>query len=62
MAIRLRKEKKYSGQYVALKSFTDDTVISSGDRIHEVYKKAEEKGYKNPVIAHVPEKDMVLIY
>ena len=62
MGIHLRKEKKYSGKYVALKSFTDDTVISSGDRIQEVYKKAEKKGYKNPVIAHVPEKDVIQIY
>ena len=62
VTIRLRNEKKYSGKYVALKSFADDTVISSGDRIQEVYKKAEKKGYKNPVIVHVPEKDMVLIY
>ena len=43
MAIRFRNEKKYRGKYVALKSFTDDTVISSGDRIQEVYKKAEKK-------------------
>ena len=50
MAIRLRNEKKYSGKYVALKSFEDDTVISSGDHINEVYKKAAKKGYKNPVI------------
>lgn len=62
MGIQLRKEKKYGGKYVALKSFTDDTVISSGDRIQEVYKKAEKKGYKNPVIAHVPKKDVIQIY
>ena len=62
MSIRLRNEKKYSGKYVALKSFTDDTVISSGDRIQEVYKKAEKKRYRNPVIAHIPKEDMVLIY
>lgn len=43
VTIRLRNEKKYSGKYVALKSFADDTVISSGDRIQEVYKKAEKK-------------------
>ena len=62
MGIHLGEEKKYSGKYVALKSFTDDTVISSGDRIQEVYKKAEKKGYKNPVIAHVPKKDVIQIY
>ena len=43
MTIRLRNEKKYSGKYVALKSFADDTVMSSGDCIQEVYKKAEKK-------------------
>ncbi len=62
MTVQLVKGKKYSGQYVALKSFEDDTVISSGGRIQEVYEKAAKKGYKNPVIAHVPKKDMVQIF
>jgi len=62
MSVQLLKGKKYSGQYVALKSFEDATVISSGDRIQEVYKKAEKKGYKNPVIAHIPKKDVIQIY
>ncbi|MDO9464523.1 MAG: DUF5678 domain-containing protein [bacterium] len=62
MSVQLLKGKKYSGQYVALKSFEDATVISSGDRIQEVYEKAEKKGYKNPVIAHIPKKDVIQIY
>ncbi len=62
MTVQLVKEKKYSGQYVALKSFEDDTVISSGDHVNEVYEKAAKKGYKNPVIAHVPKKDVIQIY
>ena len=62
MAVQIVKEKKYSGQYVAVKSFEDDTVISSGDHVQEVYKKAAKKGYEDPVIVYVPKKDIIQIY
>ena len=62
MAVQLVKEKKYNGQYVAVKSADDDTVISSGDHVREVYKKAAKKGYKDPWIIYVPKKDIVQIY
>ncbi|MDO9464159.1 MAG: DUF5678 domain-containing protein [bacterium] len=62
MTVQLVKEKKYSGQYVALKSFEDDTVISSGDHVNEVYEKAAKKGHNDPVIIYVPKKDMVQVF
>ena len=62
MAVQLVKEKKYSGQYVALKDFKDSTVIGSGSQPQEAYEKAAKKGYKDPVIVYVPPKDVVQIY
>ena len=62
MTIQLIKNKRYTGKYVALKSFEDGTVISSGAHVKEVYEKAAKKGYKGPVIIYVPKKDVVQIY
>lgn len=58
----LIKNKKYSGKYVALKDFHNHTVIGLGKTIHAAYKKAAEKGCKDPVIFYVPPKDSVQIY
>ena len=62
MTIQLIKNKRYNGKYVAVKSADDDTVISSGDHVQEVYKKAAKKGYKDSWIVYVPKKDVVQIY
>ena len=47
--------KDYKGRWVAL---ADDevTVISSGMSLEEAAKKAEEKGFKNPIFYSVPKK------
>lgn len=58
----LLKDKKYSGRFVALKDFDDKTVIIDGKTPNEVFEKARQKGYKEPVILYVPVKDMVQIY
>jgi hypothetical protein len=58
----LVKEEKYSGKYVALKNFIDQTVIVDGKTPREVLDRAISKGYMNPVILFVPIKDMVQIY
>lgn len=58
----LIKSKKYTGKYVALRSFTDSTVVAIGKTLKEAYKKALKKGYKNPVVTFVPPKNSVLIY
>lgn len=52
----------FGGKYVAMKSFKDHTIIGNGSTPQEALKKAEEGGYKNPVITFVPIKDMVQIY
>ena len=58
----LIKDERYSGRFVALKSFDDKTVIADGKDPREVLEKSVKKGYKNPVILFVPVKDMVQIY
>lgn len=55
-------ERKYNGRYVALKDFKDSTVVSDGKTPQEAYEKAIGKGFKEPVILFVPDKDMVQIY
>lgn len=58
----LVKDEKYSGRFIALKDFNDNTVIVDGKNPKEVLDKAISKGYQNPVILFVPIKDMVQIY
>lgn len=53
---------KYSGQYVATKSFQDKTVVCSGSNPVAVSSDAKRKGIEEPVVFYVPEKDMVHIY
>lgn len=47
--------KKYKGLWIALKD-DEVTVISSGKSLNEAYKKAEKKGFKNPIFFQVPKK------
>ena len=47
--------KKYKGLWVALKA-DEVTVISSGKTLKETSKKAENKGFKNPIFFRVPIK------
>ena len=58
----LLKDQEYGGRFVALKDFDDKTVIVDGKSPIEVFEKARQKGYKDPVILFVPVKDMVQIY
>ncbi len=54
--------EKYRGRYVALNSFNSRKVVASGVEPACVYKKAEGKGIKSPVIFYIPEKNMTQIY
>ncbi len=47
--------KKYKGLWVALKD-DEKTVISSGKTLKETAKKAEERGFKEPIFYRVPEQ------
>lgn len=52
--------QKYKGKWVAVKT-DHKTVIASGDSAKEVWEKAQEKGYKNPILSHLPKKLISLI-
>ena len=58
----LIKDTRYNGKYVAIKDFSDSTVISEGTTPQEAYDKAFQKGFTHPVITFIPIKDMVQIY
>lgn len=47
--------KKYKGLWVALKD-DEVTVITSGKSLEETAKKAEKKGFKEPIFYFVPNK------
>ena len=53
---------EYNGRYVAMKSFEDHTIVGVGDDPETVLKEALSKGYNDPVLLYVPEKDVVHIY
>ncbi len=52
--------KDYRGQWVALKD-DETTVISSGVKLADVIRVAEDKGYQKPILAKIPKKDVVYI-
>ena len=53
---------EFNGRYVAMKSFEDNAIIGVGDDPEKALKEAEAKGFKNPVLLYIPEKDLVHIY
>ena len=53
---------EFNGCYVAMVNFDDNTIVGVGDDPEQAIKDAEEKGYKNPVLLYIPEKDVVHIY
>lgn len=53
---------KYNGQYVAVKSAEDNTVIGYGNTPEEALSKAKEKGIATPFLFYVPEENLVQIY
>ena len=53
---------KYDGQYVAMISVEDNTIVGYGDTPEEALNKAKEKGIQNPFLLYVPDKDLVHIY
>lgn len=52
----------YAGQYVALRSFSDRSVVTAAKTPQEVVAQAKEKGVPEPVLVFVPEKGMLNIY
>jgi len=58
----LVSSEEYNGRYVAVKSFDDNTIVGVGDDPERALDDAERKGFKNPVLLYVPERDVVQIY
>ena len=58
----LKDSEQYAGNYVATRSYSDQTVVASGKDPLAVLKNAEANGVKDPVIFYIPEKDTVDIY
>lgn len=49
--------KSYKGNWVAMINYnTYPKVISYAKTLKETLKKAEKKGYKDPVVTQIPEK------
>lgn len=53
---------EFNGCYVAIKSFDDNTIVGGGDNPEKALREAEMKGFKDPVLLYVPEKNIVHIY
>ncbi len=53
---------KYSGQYVATKSFADKNVISFGCDPVKVSQEAKMKGIDRPAIYFIPKKHILPIH
>ena len=53
---------KYDGQYVAIISSEDNTVVGAGNTPEEALNEARKKGIENPFLFYVPDKDLVHIY
>ncbi len=58
----LLQRDEHRGEYVALKSFNDNTVIANGIAPKDVMAEAVSKGYSDAVIIYVPENDMTYVY
>jgi hypothetical protein len=51
---------QYKGQWVALAD-DETTVISSGEVLSEVIRKAADKGHPKPILTKIPKKDITYI-
>lgn len=58
----LIKTDEYNGRYVAMMSFDDPTVVGVGDDPATALGDAASKGYGDPVLLYIPEKETVFIY
>lgn len=58
----LLNTNEYSGQYVALKSETDNAVVGHGATPEEALNMATANGYPSAVLVYVEEPDTIQIY
>ncbi len=52
--------KKYAGQWIALAD-NEKTVLASSKSAKEALLKAENKGYKEPILFKVPKKSLAYV-
>lgn len=53
---------KYDGQYVALVSVEDNTIVGAGNTPEEALNEARKKGIQSPFLLYVPDKNVAHIY
>ena len=53
---------KYNGQYVAMVSVEDNTVVGFGITPEEALNEARKENVQSPILLYVPEKEAVYIY
>ena len=59
---KIYSNKSYRGNWVALKSFiSNPEVISYAKTLKETLKKADEKGFKHPVIMQIPKQILPIV-
>ena len=54
--------EEFNGRYVAMKDVDDNTIVGVGDDPEKALNDAVKKGFKNPVLLYIPERDIVHIY
>ncbi|MFH1561830.1 MAG: DUF5678 domain-containing protein [Nitrospirota bacterium] len=53
---------KYNGQYVAMVSAKDNTIVGSGITPEEALNEARKENVQSPILLYVPEKGVTYIY
>lgn len=54
--------RNYKGKWIALKSFiSNPEVIAYSKTLNETLKKAQEKGFKHPVVMQIPTKVLPIV-
>lgn len=52
---------EYNGQYVAMVSVEDNTIVGSGITPEEALNEARKENVQSPILLYVPEKEVVYI-
>lgn len=58
----LLNTNEHCGQYVALRSAEDNTVVASGPSPADVLRIASDKGVDSPYLLYVPAEESIHIY
>jgi hypothetical protein len=60
--VMVNNAEKFSGKFVALRSFWEKDPVCSGSNPADVHKDAQAQGIEEPVVFFVPENDVTYIY